>query len=579
MLQLSPFVPYALMKRTTRYIIPALVLFIVGAALGFQFDRSASDGSMDELRKLEEAFMQINRNYVEEVDARNLSESAIRKMLEELDPHSAFIPAEEVERLQDSYRGSFGGVGIWFEIVDDTARVISPIDGGPSQDAGVRAGDRIIQIEDSSAVGLTNQGVQERLRGEIDTRVRMTVERLGVEDPMTFTITRGEIPLYSVTGAHMIDEQTGYVQILRFAQTTYDEFKEAVAELEAQGMERLVIDMRSNPGGVMESAIRMADEFLGRGMPIVSTKGRTMRDQSFRASGNGSMRDGSVIVMVDPRSASASEIVAGALQDHDRALVVGQRTFGKGLVQRQFPLPDGSMMQMTTARYYTPSGRLIQSPYDGGGQDAYMEAKFETLEQATLDPDGYRASIPDSLRFETAQGRTVFGGGGIMPDHVLPPDTAAAPVAQAIYQRAFSPLARQWFSQNEQEIREEWGERRDAFLETFAASDDLIEQMLAPAFAEDARSDFGLRLVTDEADARPDNSVFHAADVQERQDMLATFVKGYLAQQLYGSDVATPIYRQLDPELKEALKLWDEADKLAMHHRSNGTTGFGDARR
>ena len=237
------------MKRIARYSIPALVLFIVGAALGFQFDRSASDGSMDELRKLEEAFMQINRNYVEEVDAKNLSESAIRKMLEELDPHSAFIPAEEVERLQDSYRGSFGGVGIWFEIVDDTARVISPIDGGPSQDAGVRAGDRIVEIEDSTAVGLTNQGVQERLRGEIDTKVRMTVERLGADDPMTFTITRGEIPLYSVTGAHMVDDRTGYVQILRFAQTTYDEFKEAVADLEAQGMERLVIDMRSNPVG------------------------------------------------------------------------------------------------------------------------------------------------------------------------------------------------------------------------------------------------------------------------------------------------------------------------------------------
>lgn len=566
------------MNRTVRYSIPALVLFIVGAALGFQFDRSATDGSMDELRKLEEAFMQINRNYVEEVDAKNLSESAIRKMLEELDPHSAFIPAEEVERLQDSYRGSFGGVGIWFEIVDDTARVISPIDGGPSQDAGVRPGDRIVGIEDSTAVGLTNQGVQERLRGEIDTKVRMTVERLGADDPMTFTITRDEIPLYSVTGAHMVDDRTGYVQILRFAQTTYDEFKEAVADLEAQGMERLVIDMRSNPGGVMESAVRIADEFLDRGMPIVSTKGRTMRDQAFRASGNGAMRDGSVIVMVDPRSASASEIVAGALQDHDRALVVGQRTFGKGLVQRQFPLPDGSMMQMTTARYYTPSGRLIQSPYDGGGQDAYMEAKFETLEQATLDPEAYRASIPDSLRHETANGRTVFGGGGILPDHVIPPDTAAAPVEQAIYQRAFAPLARAWFSANEQDLRDTWNGQEDAFLERFTADGAVVEQILAPAYAEDARSDFGLRLVTAAADAQPDNSVFYDAEVKERQDMLATYVKAYLAQQLYGSNAATPIYRQLDPELKEALKLWSEADALASLHRS-GTTGFGDTRR
>lgn len=566
------------MNRTVRYSIPALVLFIVGAALGFQFDRTASDGSMDELRKLEEAFMQINRNYVEEVDAKNLSESAIRNMLEELDPHSAFIPAEEVERLQDSYRGSFGGVGIWFEIVDDTARVISPIDGGPSQDAGVRAGDRIVEIEDSSAVGLTNQGVQERLRGEIDTEVRMTVERLGADDPMTFTITRGEIPLYSVTGAHMIDEQTGYVQILRFAQTTYDEFKEAVADLKGQGMERLVIDMRSNPGGVMESAVRMADEFLGRGMPIVSTKGRTMRDQAFRASGDGAMRDGSVIVMVDPRSASASEIVAGALQDHDRALVVGQRTFGKGLVQRQFPLPDGSMMQMTTARYYTPAGRLIQSPYDGGGQDAYMETKFETLEQATMDPDAYRAGIPDSLQHETANGRTVYGGGGILPDHVLPPDTMAAPVEQAIYQRAFAPLARAWFSANEQDLRDAWNGEEDAFLEQFTADASLVYELLAPAYDADARSDFGLRLVSSAADAEPDNGVFYDAEVKERRDMLATYVKAYLAQQLYGSDVATPIYRQLDPELNEALKLWDEADKLATLHHS-GTTGFGDAGR
>jgi len=567
------------MKTTVRYIIPALILFVVGAALGFQFDRGSSDGSIDELRKLEEAFMQINRNYVEEVDPKNLSESAIRKMLEELDPHSSFIPAEQVERLQDSYRGSFGGVGIWFEIVDDTARVISPIDGGPSQDAGVRAGDRIVEIEDSSAVGLTNEGVQERLRGEIDTEVRMTVRRLGTDDPIRFTITRDEIPMYSVTGAHMIDERTGYVQILRFAQTTYEEFKDAVAELEEQGMERLVLDMRSNPGGVMESAIRMADEFLGEDMTIVSTKGRTMRDQDFRASGNGSLRDQSVIAMVDPRSASASEIVAGALQDHDRALVVGQRTFGKGLVQRQFPMPDGSMLQMTTARYYTPSGRLIQSPYDGGGQDAYMEAKFKTLEQATLDPDAYRESIPDSLRFQTAQGRTVFGGGGIMPDHVLPPDTAAAPVAQAIYQRGFSPLARKWFRENEQDVRNEWNERREEFLEEFTADASLVETILEPAYEEEAKSDYGLRLVRSEDDANPENSIFYAGDVKERQDMLATFVKGYLAQQLYGSDVATPIYRQLDPELREALKFWDEADKLAAHHRSNGASGFGDARR
>ncbi len=567
------------MKNTARYVLPALFLFVVGAVLGFQLDRSFDSNTQEELKKIEQAFWHINRSYVDEVDAKQLSEAAIKKMLEELDPHSSFISASDVERLQESYRGTFGGVGIWFEIVDDTARVISPIEGGPSEDAGVRAGDRIIGIEDTSAVGFSNQDIQDRLRGEINTDVRMTVKRLGIEDPINFTITRDEIPMYSVTGTHMIDEETGYVQILRFAQTTYEEFMEAIDELEEQGMQRLVVDMRSNPGGVMQSAVQMLDEFLSEGSTIVSTKGRTIRDQEFRAQRPGRLEDTSVIVMVDPRSASASEIIAGALQDHDRAYVVGQRTFGKGLVQNQFELPDGSMLQMTTARYYTPSGRLIQSPYKGGGHDAYMETKFETLEEATLNPDEYRASIPDSLRFETAHGRTVYGGGGIMPDHVLAPDTTVAPIVQAIYQRDFSPYARKWFRENEQDVRDEWGDRRSEFLERFSADTSLIEEMLQPAYDEEARSDYGLKIVRDVEESDPERRVFYTAEVAQHEDMLRTFIKGYLAQQLFGSDVATPIYRQLDPELREAIKFWSEADELAALHRRNGNTGLGDAQR
>lgn len=567
------------MNYSFRYVLPGLFLLVVGALLGVRLDSALSDDdTLEQLQKIEDAFMIINRSYVDEVESKELSESAIRSMLEELDPHSSFVDAEQVEELQDQYRGSFGGVGIWFEIINDTAQVISPIEGGPSEEVGIRGGDRIVAINDSSAIGIGSQGIQNRLRGPMGSEVDMTVERLGASDPLTFTVERDEIPLYSVSGSHMIDEETGYIWVTRFAQTTYDEFKEKLDELQEQGMQRLVLDMRSNPGGVMQPSVDIVDEFLGEGRSVVSTKGRSIEDQEFTTSTSGSFETQPLIVLVDQNSASASEIVAGALQDHDRALIVGRRTFGKGLVQNQFPLPDGSMLQMTTARYYTPSGRIIQSPYDSGNQDEYYEQKFESFEEATLNPDAYRDSIPDSLQFETEQGRTVYGGGGILPDFILEPDTTRPAVVQATLAGALQPLAYEYFEDHEQEIRETWSDEEESFMNDYTVDDQTLDAFWNPARSDEAREELGLQVTSDAELAEEEETIFTEAEIEEEKDIVALYVKYSIARQLFGTDASRPLFTQLDPEIQEALTLWNEAEGLAAHHHPDALEeGVGSA--
>ncbi|MCH8962406.1 MAG: S41 family peptidase, partial [Bacteroidetes bacterium] len=350
------------MKRFKKiYLLLALLLFVGGTVLGVQLQSAISDtDTTEQLRKLGDAFLIINKRYVQEVDAAKLAEDAIVGMLEELDPHSSYISAKAFVEVDESYRGSFGGIGIWFEVVDDTAQVVTPIEDGPSEKVGLRSGDRIIRIDDSTAVDIGDQEVKKRLKGPIGTDVRVTLKRLGVTEPIDVVITRDRIPLYSIMSAYMVDATTGYIKVSRFAHTTYREFHEHLVALQEQGMKRLVLDLRGNPGGIMDAAVLMVDELLEDDKTIVYTKGRKVQDQVFRSSRRGLFEDQPVIVLVDRLSASASEIVAGALQDHDRALIVGRRTFGKGLVQNQFALPDNSRLHMTTARHSTPSGRLIQ---------------------------------------------------------------------------------------------------------------------------------------------------------------------------------------------------------------------------
>jgi len=559
------------MKRFNRYyILPALALLLLGAVLGVQLDSYLSDtDTFAELQKLRKAFVTINSNYVDPVDSEAIAEQGIQGMLDELDPHSSYIKKKDVQRVQESYEGSFGGIGIMFEMVEDTARVITPIADGPSDKVGVMSGDRIVEIEDSTAVGLDSRGIQERLKGPVDTEVQMTVYRPGMSRRYTFTITRDEIPLYSINTAYMVDDQTGYIEIDRFAMTTHDEFMEKLRMLKGEGMERLVLDLRGNHGGVMRSAIEIVDELLGAGLPILKTRGRRANmNNEYRASSGGAFEEQPVIVLVDRQSASASEIVTGALQDHDRALVVGQRTFGKALVQKQFELTDGSLLQMTVGRYYTPAGRLIQTPYDDGSQEDYYEQKFASMRKATFDLDAYKETIPDSLSYQTNHGRTVYGGGGILPDVVVKPDTLSIRrfIAGSGLDLAFTT---QWFPKHEQEVRNQWNEREDAFLDEYEVPQAMVDSFWTYA------SRNGMELTTNPDSAAPANGVFLRAEAEQARPYVATRLKALLARQLYGSSAMRPVLNQVDPAFQQAISLWGDANSLAAYHASSESTVTG----
>lgn len=550
------------------FVLPGVAVLLIGALLGVKLESSlTSDDTFTNLRKLEDAFVIINQRYVEDVDSNVMAEKAISSMLKELDPHSSYISAEDAKAVQEGYQGSFGGIGIWFEIPrndddysDDTVRVVSTISDGPSEKAGLRAGDRIVEIDDSSAVGLSQNDVTTRLKGPIGTDVGVRVQRRGVRQPLTFTLTRDEIPLYTVDASYVLDDGTGYIRISRFSMQTYDEFMEHVRSLKEQGMDRLVLDLRSNPGGIMEAAVNMVDEIVPGEEMIVYTRGRSSNATSaYRTRRQGILEDQPIIVLVNEYSASASEIVAGALQDHDRALIVGRRTFGKGLVQNQFPLADGSFLQMTVARYYTPSGRLIQTAYDDGNQQNYYESKFATLEDATYHPGEYIDSIPDSLRFKTQHGRDVFGGGGILPDYIVQPDTT--PVMRAVLDNGLDArFTRQWFIDQEGPMRDTWGERPEAFREEFTVSEDHWN-----AFVEFA-SENGLKTTTDSSAVNHAEGVFALEELAAHERELEVYLRARVAQELFGNRAWFPIYREVDPELNASLELWHLASDLAAYH-------------
>jgi carboxyl-terminal processing protease len=538
------------MRIKTAYILPSLFLLVLGTVLGMKLESFVSGTDLESsLRKLQNAFVIIDRQYVDEVDPDQAAEGAIAGMLEALDPHSSYISVDELQEIQESYEGAFGGIGILFEQADDTARIIAVVPDGPSEAVGVMAGDRIVAINDSSAIGLPDGGIQDRLKGPIGTTVKMSVQRYGVSEPVDFTITRGRILLYSVESAYMVDAQTGYIRIDRFAATTYSEFMESLQSLKEQGMQRLVLDLRDNPGGIMDAAVRIADEMLPGGKNIVYTKGRIPEmNEVYESTPGGAFETQPVIVLVSNLSASASEIVAGALQDHDRALIVGRRTFGKGLVQRQFMLTDGSVLQMTVARYFTPSGRLIQTHYEGGNLEDYYREKFTDL-QATYDPQEYAEHVPDSLKYETANGRVVFGGGGIFPDFVTPVD-ADSTFWTVINRSLDFQYTRDYFIRNEHTLREEWGDRRDAFISSYQVSEPMWQQFLTIALGAEAETPAteGFQLTSER--------------LENIKPRLQVLLKARLAQQLYGSRVWQPIFNQIDLEVQEASGLWDEAEAL-----------------
>lgn len=389
------------------------------------------------MRKLQMAQFAITNLYVDSVDENKLVEEAIIKMLAQLDPHSTYNDAEEVKKMTEPLQGNFEGIGVQFQMIEDTLLVIQPVSNGPSEKVGILAGDRIVAVNDSAIAGvkMSTEDIMRRLRGPKDSEVKLTVMRRGVDDSLFFTVKRDKIPILSLDAAYMIQPKTGYIRINRFAATTAEEFTKALKELQKKGMKDLILDLQGNGGGYLNAAIDLANEFLQQKDLIVYTEGRASRRSNFYAKGNGNFKNGRLIVLVDEYSASASEIVTGAVQDWDRGVVVGRRTFGKGLVQRPIDLPDGSMIRLTIARYYTPAGRCIQKPYDntanpdGSLKDEDKQEKYnlELLERFNHGEMIHADSIrfADSLKVQTKRlARTVYGGGGIMPDFFVPIDTA-----------------------------------------------------------------------------------------------------------------------------------------------------------
>ena len=406
-------------KRSLAMLTVASMAVLVTVAWAEPQPQSRNKGSGDlyqKLNSLQEIIRLVNENYVDPVEWDQVMQSAFEGLLESLDPHSSYIPKEQFESMNEQFVGKFQGIGIEFDVLDNWITVIAPVAGSPSEEVGLRPGDKIVRIDGESAYKFTRTQVMQSLRGEKGTSVLITLRRPGVEKDFDVTIVRDDIPIYSVLAAFMINEKTGYLLVSRFSSTTADEVEAALDKLEGQGMTQLLLDLRNNGGGYMEEAIKILDMFIAVTDTLVFTKGRqSMMNRVHMSHSQGSHPNYPIIALINRGSASASEIVAGALQDLDRGLVVGETSFGKGLVQRQWRLSDGSALRVTVGRYYTPSGRTIQRPYDSGSQQYYRDLYSRSDDQAAI--DSIKATLP---KYKTRAGRTVYGGGGIFPDVRIP---------------------------------------------------------------------------------------------------------------------------------------------------------------
>lgn len=463
---------------------------LLSLALSASAQMRLNFGSDSPLRKLQMAEMAISNLYVDSVDEQKLVEDAIRGMLEKLDPHSSYTGAKQTKSMTESLQGSFEGVGIQFNMVHDTLLIIQPIVGGPSEKVGIVAGDRIVTVNDTAIahVKMSREEIMRRLRGKKGTKVRLGIVRRGIKDVLQFTVTRDKIPVKTLDAYYMIRPGVGYIRIGSFGATTYDEFMEAVEKLQLLGMTDLILDLQDNGGGYLQAAAQIANEFLQSGDLIVYTEGRATSRQEFRARGNGRLLSGRVVVLINEYSASAAEIVTGALQDQDRADVVGRRSFGKGLVQRPIEFEDGSMVRLTVAHYYTPSGRCIQKPYTKGDLEAYemdIEKRFEHGELYSADS----IHFADSLKFSTLRKhRTVYGGGGIMPDVFVPLDTTQyTKFHRQLAARSFIVNANlTYVDEHRKELKRRYASFDD-FERTFEIPQSVVDSLVAQAERQNIR--------------------------------------------------------------------------------------------
>lgn len=419
-------------KRTRRLVIWLPVLLVAAIAAGIflgvklQTNKQMVTRTLfiNSANKVSSILNLVEKNYVDTVDSKKIVETAIPEILKQLDPHTVYIPAKDMVEVSEEMTGNFSGIGVQFSIQNDTIMVIDVISGGPSQKLGIRAGDRIVRVNDSIMAGVkvTNDKVLKKLRGVKGTHVKVSIARKGFSELIAFDITRGEIPLNSIDVSYMINNNTGFIKVGRFAEKTYDEFMSGVEKLDKAGATQMIIDLRGNPGGYLGAVIRMVSEFLDNGELVVYTEGRTQPKRSFNAEKTGTYFGKKVVVLVDEYSASASEIFAGAIQDNDRGTIIGRRTFGKGLVQEQIPFFDGSAIRLTVARYYTPSGRCIQKSYKNGLDDYYGDLKRRYAHGELEQKDSIK--VNDTHKYYTRNKRVVYGGGGIMPDLFIAADTS-----------------------------------------------------------------------------------------------------------------------------------------------------------
>lgn len=536
-------------KNTSSQIrLPILLALSIGAGIWIGATFAEPKGSQNDLRaalfKLQEIMTYINRDYVDSVDTNELVEFGINKMLEKLDPHSSYIPARDASLAQSQLEGEFDGIGVEFGIIRDTIYVVAPLTGGPSEALGIQTGDQIIVVDgkNMAGVGITNRDVFEKLRGPSGSKVVVDIKRKNTPKLINYEITRAKIPQYSINATYMVDQEIGYIKVTRFAATTYDEFKKSIADLQAQGMTKLIVDLQGNPGGYMGAAIYMADELLGGRDLIVSQEGKVSQySQKAYASKPGLFEEGSVIVLINEGSASASEILAGAVQDNDRGLIVGRRSFGKGLVQMPIDLSDGAELRLTIARYFTPSGRSIQKPYTEG-YEAYERDQLIRFEQGEFfSADSIKFN--DSLKYQTKKGRTVYGGGGIMPDYFVPLDTT---MNSAYVNKLFSSdTSREYLLDYVSKNKGNFSKLSVGdYYKTFRVSDAMLMDLVG----------FGKKNKVD----------FDAKDFAKSKEYLRILIKAHLGRQLYDDSAFYKVINDINEVYQQAIKLFSEADKIAM---------------
>ena len=521
----------------------SLLLPFLGLVLALLPHSVMAQNKNEALRKLQMAEFAIAHLYVDTVNEQRLVEEAIIRMLSQLDPHSSYSNPEETRELNEPLQGNFEGIGVQFQLIEDTLLVIQPVSGGPSERVGILAGDRITAVDDTLIAGvkMSTDEIMRRLRGPKGSRVELTVVRRGLSESLRFPVVRDKIPIHSLDAAHLLAPGIGYIRISRFAQSTPDEFSAALKELKAQGLRDLVLDLQGNGGGYLNAAIELANQFLPQRALLVYTMGRASRRHDFLARGGGAFQEGRLVVLVDEFSASASEILSGAIQDHDRGVIIGRRTFGKGLVQRPIDLPDGSMIRLTVSRYYTPAGRCIQKPYDNRAPGDEMLNRYHSdlvirLNRGELiHADSIR--FADSLKVQTLRlGRTVYGGGGIMPDYFVPLDTARYTTyhRRCAAQGIFNQTVAAYIEHHRAELQRRYKQFAD-FSRKFQVGEELL-------------ADFRQR--ADKA-----GIAFDSVEYQRSEPLMTLQLKALLARDLWDMNEYYAVINASNASVQQALKI------------------------